>query len=108
MYIQDENDGYIKCGINGMIVAKIIDGKEDESKQIMVRQGLEKKKVLRNIKMDLPGIDKKCGIDPENDDISVFGMLNDEDIAFKHREWLPSDFSHKEEELPDVEVGEEE
>lgn len=110
MYIYDENDGYIKCGINGTIVAKMVtetmtvtDEEDEENgekviseRNIIVRQGLEKKKVLRNIKMDLPGIAQKCKLDPENDDPELFGMLGDEDIAFEHREYLPSDFAHRE------------
>lgn len=105
MYILDENDDrYIKCGVNGTIVGRIDtyqemvpdEDNEDEEKivnkrSISVRQGLEKKKVLKNIKMDLPDVDRKVGIDPENTKVPVFGLTPEEDLAFVHKDYIPGE-----------------
>lgn len=87
MYVLNKETNTIECDVNGTVVARL----NTDDGSISIRQGLEKKKVLKNIRMDLPELVDKYNINPEVDDPSLFGPLGDEGVDFVRKEYLPGE-----------------
>lgn len=65
-------DKDIRCDTNDILVARIIDG------TLHIRQGMNKRHTLQKLRMDLPAIVTKYGINPETHDPPVFHPVDEE------------------------------